>query len=150
MRKGLAGVVLLGGCLLCGGASAAEPMAWRGSGGWGAGLPYSRMYDVAAVQTVRGEVVRLEKLIPLEGMADGLHLLLRNREETVSVHLGPVWFLERQEFSLEPGERLEVVGSRVVFEGRPALLAAEVKKADKVLRLREESGLPLWSGWRRR
>jgi hypothetical protein len=83
-------------------------------------------------------------------MSDGLHLVLKTKEETIPVHLGPMWYLERQEFSVEPGNRIEVVGSRILFEGSPALIAAQVKKADKVLYLREESGFPLWSGWRRR
>jgi len=142
--------LVLAGILLCSGAMAQGGMKLRGSGGWGAGLPYNRLYDPATVQTLRGEVLKVDKLTPSEGMSDGLHLMLKTREETIPVHLGPMWYLERQEFSVEPGDRIEVVGSRVMFEGSSALIAAQVKKADKVLYLREESGFPLWSGWRRR
>jgi hypothetical protein len=46
--------------------------------------------------------------------------------------------------------RIEVKGSRVTFEGKPALIAAEVRKGDEVLKLRDEAGMPLWSGWRRK
>jgi hypothetical protein len=45
---------------------------------------------------------------------------------------------------------VEVKGSRVTFEGKPAIIAAEVKKGDEVLKLRDENGFPMWSGWRRR
>ena len=31
-------------------------MMWRGSGGWGPGSPYNRMYDPKTVETVTGEV----------------------------------------------------------------------------------------------
>ena len=144
-----AAVLVFAGILFCPGAMA-EGLNLRGSGGWGAGLPYNRLYDPAAVQTLRGEVLKVDKLIPGEGMSDGLHLVLKTKEETIPVHLGPMWYLERQEFSVEPGNRIEVVGSRVIFEGSFALIAAQVKKSDKVLYLREESGFPLWSGWRRR
>jgi hypothetical protein len=37
-----------------------------------------------------------------------------------------------------------------MFEGKPAIIAAEVKKDDEVLTLRDASGFPAWSGWRRR
>lgn len=142
--------LVLAGLIFCSGALARGGVKWRGSGGWGAGLPYSRMYDSAAVQTLRGEVLKVAKLTPMQGMSDGLHLLLKTKEETIAVHLGPVWYLERQDFTIEPKDRIEVSGSRITFERQPALLAAEVKKVDKVLILRESNGFPLWSGWRRR
>jgi len=122
----------------------------RGSGGWGAGLPYAKLYKPATLRTLRGEVLWIKKLVPAEGMADGLHLFLKTRDEAISVHLGPLWFLERQDFSLAAGDVVEVVGSRVTYEGTPALIAAEVNKGDNVLRLREAGGFPLWSAWRRR
>ena len=31
-------------------------MMWRGSGGWGPGTPYNRMYDPKAAETISGEV----------------------------------------------------------------------------------------------
>jgi hypothetical protein len=41
-------------------------------------------------------------------------------------------------------------GSRITFAGKPAIVAAEVKKGDQVLKLRDESGTPLWRGQGRR
>lgn len=143
-------VLVFAGFLFCPGVMAQGAMKMRGSGGWGAGLPYSRAYNPATVQTLHGEVLKVDKLIPMEGMSDGLHLVLKTKEETILVHLGPIWYLEHQEFSVEPGDKIDVVGSRITFEGSPALVASQVKKSDKVLYLREESGFPLWSGWRRR
>jgi hypothetical protein len=37
----------------------------------------------------------------------------------------------------------------VTTAGKPALIAAKVKKGDERLRLRDESGVPVWTGWRR-
>jgi hypothetical protein len=83
-------------------------------------------------------------------MGYGIHLLLKSDKETVSVHLGPAWFVENQDTKIEAKDKIEVRGSRVTFEGKPALIAAEVRKGDEVLKLRDEAGVPLWSGWRRR
>lgn len=71
-------------------------------------------------------------------------------KERLSVHVGPEWYFERQDVPLEPGDAIEVKGSRITFEGRPAVVAAEVRKGADVLRLRDEDGFPAWSGWRRR
>ncbi len=68
-----------------------------------------------------------------------------NINETVGVDLGAEWYLEEQNFSVEPGDRLEVKDSRITFSGMPAIVAAEAKKADRVLTLRDTNGIPMWS-----
>lgn len=136
--------------LVAGGAKAQDGIEARGSGGWGAGLPYGRLYDPVKLRNLQGEVLWVKKLVPADGMADGLHLLLKTREVTLPVHLGPLWYLERQDFSLATGDSVEVAGSYITFEGMPALIATEVKKSDKVLLLRDANGFPRWSAWQRR
>lgn len=122
---------------------------WRGSGGWGPGSTYQRMYDPATVTTLSGEVVSVDEFHPMKGMRSGIHLMVRSDGEAVSVHLGPAWYLARQDTRIEKGDRIEVKGSRVIFQDKPAIIAEEVKKGDVVLKLRNEQGIPAWSGWRR-
>lgn len=131
-------------------ASAQRHGMGRGSGGWGAGTPYARMYNPQTVETIKGEVVALERITPMKGMHSGLHAMVKTDKETLSVHLGPDWYLEKQDMGIEVKDQIEVKGSRVTFEGKPALIAAEVKKGDHVLILRDPNGIPAWSGWRRR
>jgi hypothetical protein len=138
------------GLMLCTGALAQTGGKWLGSGGWGAGQAYIRMYNPDTVQTLKGEVVQIDRITPLKGMCEGIHLLLKTEDETIAIHLGPAWFLERQDFPIDLHDQLEITGSRIDFEGKPALIAAEVKKKDSILKLRDESGFPLWSGWRQR
>ena len=125
-------------------------LKWRGSGGWGMGSNYNRMYDPKTAETVTGEVVSVDRMTPMKGMSYGVHLMLKTDKETVSIHLGPVWFIENQDVKIEPKDKVEVKGSRITFEGKPAIIAAEVKKGDEVLKIRDENGFPFWSGWRRR
>ncbi len=131
-------------------AFAQPPMKWRGSGGWGTSDQYHRMYDPATVETVSGEVLEVRQFMPRPGMHQGVHLLLKTDGETISVHLGPAWFLENQDVMIEPKDRIEVTGSRITFDGKPAIVAAEVKKGEENLILRDKNGFPAWSGWRRR
>lgn len=49
-----------------------------------------------------------------------------------------------------PGDKVEVTGSRITFQDKPAIIAAEVKKGDEILKLRDGNGFPAWAGWRRR
>ena len=122
---------------------------WRGSGGWGPGSQFGRLYDPKTAETISGEVVKVDHITPARGMSAGVHLLVKTDKEEVSVVLGPQWYLENQDVKIEPKDKLEIKGSRATVQGKPALIAAEVKKGDQILRLRDESGTPVWSGWRK-
>jgi hypothetical protein len=124
-------------------------MMWRGSGGWGPGTPYNRMYDPKTVETVSGEVVNVSQITPNKGMGAGVHMTVKTDKETVSVHLGPSWYLENQDVKIEPKDKVEVKGSKITFGGKPTIIAVEVKKGDEVLKLRDDAGFPVWAGWRR-
>jgi hypothetical protein len=125
-------------------------MGWKGSGGWGAGGHYARIYNPQAVETITGEVMSIDKFTPMKGMCYGIHIVVKTDKETLPVHLGPGWYIENQDVKILPKDKIEVKGSRVTFWGKPALIAAEVKKGDEVLTLRDTKGFPVWSGWRRR
>jgi hypothetical protein len=122
---------------------------WQGSGGWGTGSPYQRMYDPATVETISGIVLSVNKITPVKGMYSGIHLTLKTDKETIDVHLGPEWYIERQDVKIEKGDKIEVKGSRITFNGKPAIIAAELKKGDSILTLRDSAGIPVWTGWRR-
>jgi len=122
---------------------------WRGSGGWGMGSGYQRLYNPATVETVSGTVESVDKVTPMKGMHAGIHLLIKTGKETVDVHLGPEWYVERLDTKIRKGDQVEVKGSQVTISGKTALIAAELKKGDDVLVLRDSSGVPAWAGWRK-
>lgn len=129
---------------------AQQGMIWRGSGGWGPGAKYGGLYDPKNVETVSGRVVKVDKITPIRGMSYGVHLILKTDKGDVSVHLGPGWYIENQDMKIEPKDKLEVKGSKITFEGKPTIIAAEITKGSEVLKLRDEEGFPYWAGWRRR
>jgi hypothetical protein len=43
-------------------------------------------------------------------------------------------------------DRIQVTGSKIMWEGSPVILAAEAKKGDDVLKLRDPNGVPVWRG----
>lgn len=127
----------------------AQGVRWRGGGGWGPGGRYGRLYDVKTVETVSGKVTAVEEVTPFKGMGNGVHLVLETDKESISVHLGPAWYIERQDPKIAVGDEIEVKGSRITYEGKPAIIAAEIHKDGEMLMLRDADGIPAWAGWRR-
>jgi len=139
--------------LLFAAAGWAQPGMGPGGGqgrGWGAGDPYNRMYNPKTVETLGGEVVSVDKFTPGRRMSYGVHLTLKTEKKTIPVHLGPSWYLETQAVTFAPGDKVEVTGSRVTYQGQPTIIAAEVKKDGQVLKLRDAAGIPVWAGQGRR
>jgi len=130
----------------------ADCRAQRGAqwgAGWRAEDAYYRQYNIATLDTMSGEVVKKERFFVGNGLSPGIHIVVKNESETISVHLGPTWFVESQDEVIEVGDMVEVFGSRIIYRGDPAIIAAQVTRGDLVLQLRDEQGYPAWSGWRR-
>lgn len=106
-----------------------------------------RMYDVKTVETIKGEVVKAEKIPFRRGKSDGVRLLLKTDKEEIPVSLGPSRYLDTQVVKIGEKDTIEVKGSRITTKkGKTFILAAEVKRGDALLKLRDESGKPLWGG----
>ena len=125
------------------------PVQLSVSRGWEPQGAYCRLYNVKSVVTVQGTVKRVEKIVPMKGMGYGIHMILKTQSETIPVHLGPTWYVEKQRVQFESGDVVEVTGSRVYCDGKPIILAANIKKDDLTATYREPSGLPAWAGWKR-
>jgi hypothetical protein len=124
----------------------AQRGAGRGALGWGPGTPYAKLFNPNSVTTASGKVDKVDTLVPMNGMGPGVHLVLNTSNGPLSVHLGPAWYLKDQGFKLQAGEQVQVRGSQITFDGQPALIATEVTRGTETLRLRDASGVPLWSG----
>jgi hypothetical protein len=104
-----------------------------------------RNYDPKTVETVQGKVLSVEKT---QQRGHGIHLMLQTDKETISVHLGPSWYIDKQTPKIEANDTITVTGSRVTVDGKPAIIAAQVKKGNELLKLRDDNGVPAWSGGR--
>ena len=147
------GMLLLAGALLLPTHAAAQ--MGSGPGGCpGCGRregPGARAFDPAALTTIQGEVVEIQR-VDRGRRHRGVHLTVAVGSERVAVHLGPDFYVDAQPVTLARGDAVEVTGARITFDGAPAIVAQEVRRGVDVLKLREASGVPLWrgSGMRRR
>lgn len=65
--------------------------------------------------------------------------------ETLEVHACPVRLLSQLDFPIEKGDELTVTGSRP--GGGEVLIAREIKKGTVSLQLRDDKGVPIWTGF---
>lgn len=138
-------------------AAFAQPwQGWKDCGGWcrenggGPGGGPGRMYDPAKAETVQGEVIAVEKIGGGQRMGSGIGLKLKTASGELVVHLGPQWYIEQQgEIPIKAGDIVEVKGVKASRGGKEFFLAGEVQKGGDILKLRDDSGVPLWAGWRR-
>lgn len=126
------------------------------------GMQQSKMlYDRTTTETLQGEVITVDSVkmtdammkmmgmgqkMGMKGTNYGIHVMLKTAKETIAVRLGPAWFVSKQETKILVNDKIEVVGSRITSEEKPALCAAEVKNGTHVLKLRNEDGTPVWAG----
>jgi hypothetical protein len=105
-------------------------------------------YDVNNIVSVRGEVQKVEESFPARGMPPWIQLTLRtDNGEVLTIYLGPQWYIEDKDFEVAPKDNIEVKGSRIMYAGRPTIVAAVVFMGDAVLKLRDEKGIPVWAVW---
>lgn len=100
-------------------------------------------YNTATETTVTGTVQAVQQHPGKRGGV-GIHLLLKTKDSTLDVHVGPSWYLDKQDVKFAEGDTVEVTGS--MLKTNDGILAKEIKKGDKTLLLRNAAGRPLWAG----
>ena len=114
---------------------------------WAQSARGSRIYNPATEATIQGTVSEVKSVTGQRGW-NGLHLTVQHDGQSSDVHLGPAHWVAAQGFSFAEGDQVEIVGSKVKYQGSDAYIAREVTKDGKVLILRNEQGIPKWSGGR--
>lgn len=129
-----------------------DDQRWGGGGNTGGWLPrseYGQLFDRNSIQTIHGRITAIRAFTPKDEMPEGVMLKVEaDNNQTYDVHLGPKWFIERQQMQFRDGDRVRIVGSRIDFEGKTAIMASEVWRDDHVLMLRNKNGLPAWDAFR--
>ena len=105
-------------------------------------------YDTATnidVMMVVTDVKDVAEGNPLSGM----HLIVRResakaKSETTDVYLAPDDYMKGCGCHFAKGDRIQVKGSRVKYNGGPAVLARELRLGATTVFLRDEHGVPYW------
>jgi hypothetical protein len=110
--------------------------------------PGARMYNPGTETTIKGTVEEVREQSGRRGWK-GMHVVLKADGTAMDVHLGPAAYLSQNQFSLNKGDLIEVIGSRVRLHGADALIARQITKNGQTLALRDAQGVPKWSRGRR-
>jgi hypothetical protein len=111
----------------------------------GKGPGASRMFDPSTVVTVTGTVTGESRVDRGRGHS-GVHLAVKTADGEIPVHLGPDFWVDKQSLKVAKGDEITVKGSRITFDGKPALIAQTVTKGGNTLALRDGAGVPAWAG----
>ena len=107
--------------------------------------PQVPKYDFATESTFKGTIVSVsERVCPVSG-GMGFHFVMKWQEgTTIEVHVATSKFIKDYEVTLHPGDQVEVVGSRVKFEGVDTIFAREITRGSETFMFRDKTGKVAW------
>jgi hypothetical protein len=95
-------------------------------------------------QSYEGKVAEVIYLPGVTAETAMVELRLQAGSETIPVRLGPAGFLKHNQLNLKEGDAITVLGYRVSTGDGDLLVATEVGKQGKNVRLRDRWGRPAW------
>lgn len=117
--------------------------------GWDLNTDYGRMILGKSTDTVSGKVDSVDSFNPAKDASEGVQLLVKTDKgnDPLYVHLGPAWYINHQQNEFNAGDDVTVKGVRINLNGKPAIVAYEVRRGDRVMTLRHQDGTPMWDAW---
>jgi DNA/RNA endonuclease YhcR with UshA esterase domain len=102
-------------------------------------------YDLATEVTLKGTITDIsERNCPVSGGL-GFHFILKMQDtKSIEVHVATSKFVKTNEMGLNKGDQVEVVGSKVKFEGTETILARQITHGDEIFVFRFKDGKPAW------
>jgi len=94
-------------------------------------------FNPDTVVTLPGTIASIEVI---ENDPPLLRMNLITSEGTIEVYLGPVSYLNHDQFPFRPDDRVEVTGSIVDAGGKRVMIASQLRKGHSYMRLRDAKG----------
>ena len=102
-------------------------------------------YDTASEVKVKGVI---EDIREVPGSLAGVNLSVKTDTNTVLVYVGPGDFLKEIEVSFSKGDEVNVTGCKASNGTDEVLLAREIAVGANTFTLRDDKGVPVWTGWK--
>lgn len=124
-------------------------------GGRGQGFrasPYRTSQEIhtCAPGKISGRISRLRAETFSPDMEPGMGMDVQTPDRgLVHIHLGPLWFLDRQKADLKPGDEVTLQAFCYNLAGEERLLASEITHKGNTLKLQDVQGKPYWEDWRK-
>lgn len=121
---------------------------------WGAKGRYQNLVSGGQQTSISGTVTNIDREEPLRGMTEGIIVTVtlagqapgqaQEQEREQVVHLGPAWFIDRQEVMLRLNDQVQIEGIQTDLDGRTIVVAKTLSSPYGTFRLRDEQNRPVW------
>lgn len=102
-------------------------------------------YDATKQVKIKGVI---EDVKDTPGELSGTHLTVKTDTGSVMVYVGPAEFLKDIDTSFKKGDQIEVIGAKNTTADGEEVLAKEITVGSNTTTLRDDSGVPVWTGWK--
>jgi len=102
-------------------------------------------YDLANEVKVKGVIEDIREAP--SGVA-GTQLSVKTDAKTILVYVGPGDFLKEIEVSFNKGDQVNVTGAKSPSATDDEILAREITVGTNTFTLRDDKGVPIWTGWK--
>lgn len=106
------------------------------------GFCYESMFNPATVTDVEGTVGAIAQNPEFPPV---MRMELKTKKGTVPVLLSPEGYLQKNNFTIEAGDRIALHGSKVSYEGHNILVAGSMEKNGTSIAFRAGQGSILWN-----
>lgn len=119
--------------------------------GWGAESEFEALYDTWEHDRVKGKFVKFKDITPLDGMAEGIAIEVRNRDDDqiVTGILGPKDYvgMDHMDYPLRKGDKIKLYGAWAEVDGQEMMIATKIKyKDDSQYKVRRtKDGVAYWN-----
>jgi len=98
-------------------------------------------YDRSTETKFTGKIAEIRET-PKDQALGGIHITVTGKD--MDIYVGPTDFVKIFGADLKVGEEVEVLASKVKFDGNEILLAREIRMGHVTLILRDDTGWPNW------
>lgn len=106
---------------------------------------YKAHFDPSKVETLSGEV---EEVMRVKYPDNDCYLIAiistSTNKSRVALNLGPAWYLEEKDFTVNEGDEVQVKGSKLRVNGRNVMIVEDLTVDGKTLNIRDKEGSSLW------
>ncbi len=102
-------------------------------------------YDLSSETKIKGVV---EEVREVPGQTGGVLLMVKTDTKSVQVQVAPAAYLKEIDTSFNKGDEVSIVGAKVPNATEETILAREITVGNNTATLRDDKGIPVWSGWK--
>lgn len=104
--------------------------------------PATRAFNPKTITTIKGTISQVNSTS--KGGITATVMKVKTDTETLSVLVGPTWFIKKQGLNLKVNDTVEVTGSKTMLQSRSIIITTTIIKDGDTYTFRQLNGNPEW------